>query len=210
LYHIGETARLYAYLLTGLSVLATLLGYSGMTILIDESEHYSLLRARQRGRADAFFTALIAAAVQTNAGKVDVDAVGQHHYREYPAAFAEEAHVFFLFAMTESEGKLPVDTWLSPTQIVRLDDRFIEKDIRKFMVTLLDYHRMAYGYSTSDTHYGAMLSTASSMLSQALSQHRINLRELIRTSVSIFDLLYLHADCTPDDIINDLRRGLHL
>ncbi|RPI92395.1 MAG: hypothetical protein EHM39_13650, partial [Chloroflexi bacterium] len=49
LYAVGEVARQYSYLLTGISVLATLLGYSGLAVLIDESEHYSLLRARQRG-----------------------------------------------------------------------------------------------------------------------------------------------------------------
>jgi len=55
-------ARQYTYLLTGLSVLATELGYSGLAILIDESEHYSRLRPTQRGRADAFFKRLISAA----------------------------------------------------------------------------------------------------------------------------------------------------
>jgi hypothetical protein len=210
LYHVGETARLYVYLLTGFSVLATLLGCSGMAILIDESEHYSLLRARQRGRADAFFTAMIVAAARTNGGRVNVDAVGQHHYREYPAVFADDSQIFFLFALTESESKFPVDVWLSPTQIVRLDDRFIEKDIRKFTNTLLDYHGLAYAYTSSEKQYGDMLSTASSILSQALSQHRINLRELIRTSVSVFDLLYLHDEYTADSILEELKRGLHL
>jgi hypothetical protein len=58
LYLTGEIARQYSYLLTAISVLATLVGYSGLAVLIDESEHYSL-RATQRGRADAFFKALI-------------------------------------------------------------------------------------------------------------------------------------------------------
>ena len=210
LYHIGETSRLYAYLLTGIGMLATLLGYSGMSILIDESEHYSLLRARQRGRADSFFTAMIAAAVQTNAGRVDVEAVGHHHYREYPAAFANESPIFFLFALTESESKLPVDVWLSPTQIVRLDDRFIEKDIRKFMNTLLDYHGLAYDYSPHRENYKEMLTAMPNILSKTLSQHRINLRELIRTSVSIFDLLYLYDDYASNDILEELKQGLNL
>src|SRR5690606_13522773 len=48
LYITGENARQYSYLLTGISLLATLVGYSGMAALIDESEHYSLLRTMQR------------------------------------------------------------------------------------------------------------------------------------------------------------------
>ena len=59
LYLAGEVARQYCYLLTALSVLATMVGYTGLAVLIDESEHYSLLRATQRGRADAFFKAMI-------------------------------------------------------------------------------------------------------------------------------------------------------
>lgn len=210
LYKVGETARLYAYLLTGLTMLATLQGYNGMTVIIDESEHYSLLRARQRVRADSFFTAVIAGAVQTNGGRVNVDAVGQNNYRDYPATFANEAPLFFLFALTESASKLPVDVWLSPTQIIRLDDRFIEKDIHKFMNTLMDYHGLAYDYSPSHETYEGLLSAAPKMLSQTLRQHRINLRELIRTSVAIFDLLHLYDDYLQEDILDDLREGLNL
>jgi hypothetical protein len=40
LYRSGEVARQYTYLLTAISVLATLTGYSGLAVLIDESEHY--------------------------------------------------------------------------------------------------------------------------------------------------------------------------
>ena len=35
-------------LLTGISLLATLAGYNGMAVLVDESEHYSLLRHTAR------------------------------------------------------------------------------------------------------------------------------------------------------------------
>ncbi len=56
---------------------------------------------------------------------------------DYPVMFASNPHLFFLFALTESENRMPVEAWLAPSQIVRLDDRFIEKDIRKFFNTLL-------------------------------------------------------------------------
>jgi hypothetical protein len=210
LYKTGQTARLYTYLLTGLSKLATLLGYSGLALLIDESEHYSLLPAKQRVRADSFFTAMIAGAVESNGGKVDITNMPHHHYREYPAAFAKQSQLFFLFALTESESKLPIEEWLSPTQMVRLDDRYIEKDIRKFMRTLVDYHGLAYAYPPNGKHYDGTLSQVPGMLSQTLSQHRINLRELIRTSVMIFDLLYLHDDYGADAILEELKQGLRL
>ena len=211
LYKVGATSRLYTYLLTGISEIATRSGYSGLAVLIDESEHYSLLRSRQRVRADAFFTALIASAVWTNSGRITPDDLPHNHYREYPVRFADDPHMFFLFAMTESESKLPIDEWLSPTQMLRLDDRYIEDDIRRFMQTLVDYHALAYDYVPQERFSAnGALSYIPSLLSRSLSQHRINLRELIRVSVTVFDLLYLHNDFTPDDAVDELRQGLRL
>ena len=58
-------------LLTGISLLATLAGYNGMAVLVDESEHYSLLRATQRAGADSFFRAMIVSALGLNNGRID-------------------------------------------------------------------------------------------------------------------------------------------
>lgn len=64
IYRVGHNARQLAYLLSGVSVLARLAGYSGLCVLIDEAESYSLLQAYQRPKADAFFSAVIYAALQ--------------------------------------------------------------------------------------------------------------------------------------------------
>ncbi len=207
LYAAGEVGRLYSYLLSGLSVLATLCGYSGLAILIDESEHYSLLRATQRGRADAFFKALIYGALGSGS-RVDPTAIPEHVRVSYPTTFATNPHLFFLFALTESENRMPVDAWLAPAQIVRLDDRFIERDIAAFGSTLLQYHGLAYGYTPDVERFGALLTTAPALLSALLGQHRVNLREVIRLSVTLYDLLYLHRDYTPAALLNELRRGV--
>ena len=210
LYHVGETSRLYTYLLTGIGALARCLGYSGLAVLIDESEHYSLLRARQRVRADSFFTALIAGAAETNGGRVTVTDIPQNHWRDYPAKYTDNSHLFFLFALTEGESKLPVDVWLSPNQIVRLDDRFIEKDIRRFMQTLTDYHALAFGYVDQPNLANGAIAQVPSLLSRTLNRHRIHLRELIRIAVTTFDLLYLYDNYTPEDVLAELRQGLDL
>ncbi len=210
LYVLGETARQYSYLLTGLSLLATLVGYKGLVILIDESEHYSLLRANQRERADSFFKAMIISALGLNNGRLNAKDIPENQKAEYPLMFSSEPHLFFLFALTESADRMPVGTWLAPTHIVRLDDRFIEKDIREFFMTLLRYHMLAFGYTHSQDRYADIGGVVPGMLSRALSQHRINLRELIRTTVTICDLLYLHSDYTDDDLLADLKRGLKM
>ena len=212
LYLTGEVGRQYSYLLTAIAVLATLLGYGGLTVLIDESEHYSLLRANQRERADSFFKALIYAALGQANSRVDPKTIPYHARLDYDITFATNPHLFFLFALTESENRMPVDSWLAPSQIVRLDDRFIERDIHTFFTTLLRYHSIAYAYAFPPPRerYEEIVKVVPGMLSRALGQHRINLRELIRLGVIIYDLLYLHPDYEPEALLQELVHGLRL
>lgn len=212
LYRLGEVARQYSYMLTAISTLAMMVGYSGLAILIDESEHYSLLRANQRDRADAFFKALIYAALGTANARIDPKTIPDHPRTEYDITFASNPKLFFLFALTDSENRMPVDVWLAPSQLIRLDDRFIERDIREFFQTLLRYHGIAYAYDvpTETERRDEIVNVVPGLLSQALSQHRVNLREVIRVAVITCDLLYLHPEYTPEELIGDLRRGLML
>ncbi len=212
LYLSGELARQYSYLLTTVSVLATALGYSGLAVLIDESEHYSLLRATQRGRADAFFKAMIYAALGPNGSRVDPKTIPYHGKAEYELSFASSPNLFFLFALTESENRMPVDSWLAPSQILRLDDRFIERDLLEFFKTLLRYHSIAYGYAYPPPRerYEELVRAVPAMLSRALAQHRINLREVIRLAVTSCDLLFLHPDYTATELVAELGKGLKL
>ncbi len=52
------------------------------------------------------------------------------------------------------------------------------------------------------------MATTPGLLSRSLSQHRINLRELIRTAVTVCDLLFLYPDYAPGELVEELRRGL--
>lgn len=208
LYVNGENARQYSYLLTGIALLATLVGYTGLAVLIDESEHYSLLKAAQRERADSFFKAMIVSALGLNNGRIDGRSIPEHSRVEYPVSFTSEPHLFFLFALTESADRMPVGLWLAPAQLVRLDDRFIEKDIREFYGTLLRYHGLAYDYLPGPERYDQVVASAPGLLSRALAQHRVNLRELIRTAVTVCDLLYLHPGYGAEELIGELKSGL--
>ena len=208
LYTTGENARQFSYLLTAISTLATLVGYSGMTVLIDESEHYSLLRPAQRERADSFFKAMVVSALGLNNGRIRAEEIPDHARVEYSVMFASEPHILFLFALTESDDRMPVGSWLAPSQIVRLDDRFIEKDIREFYKTLLRYHALAYEYAPARERYEGLVTDAPGLLSRALSQHRINLRELIRASVTTCDLLHIYPDYVPEALLSELKAGL--
>ncbi len=209
LYVNGENARQYSYLLTGISLLATLVGYSGLAVFIDESEHYSLLRAAQRERADSFFKAMIVSALGLNNGRIDARReIPENPRADYPVCYTSEPHLFFLFALTESADRMPVGAWLAPSHLVRLDDRFIEKDIREFYSTLLRYHALAYDYSLTPERHAEVSSFAPGLLARALAQHRINLRDLIRAAVTTCDLLYLYPDYPAEALIQELKAGL--
>lgn len=210
LYVTGEIARQYSYLLSGISLLATLLGYSGLATFIDESEHYSLLKAAQRGRADSFFQSMIYAAVGPDSTRIDVASIPTHLRADYPPAFDSPAHLFFLFATTDSEDRMPLETWLIPSQCVRLDDRFLKEDILKFSKVVLRDHGTAYSYVPSAERYKAFVENLSALLSRALDQHRINLRQLIQMVVTVCDLLFLHPDYAPETLIAEVRVGLGL
>jgi hypothetical protein len=211
LYINGENARQYSYLLTGIGLLATLVGYSGIAVLIDESEHYSLLRGAQRERADSFFKAMIVSALGLNNGRIDARReIPENPRADYPVCYSSEPHLFFLFALTESADRMPVGTWLAPSHLVRLDDRFIERDIREFYNTLLRYHSMAYAYTAAPERYAEAAAVAPGLLARALAQHRINLRELIRNAVTTCDLLYLYPDYTAETMARELKAGLKL
>jgi hypothetical protein len=208
LYGSGETGRQYSYLLTGISFLATLLGFSGMAVLIDESEHYSLLRAAQRERADSFFKAMIVSALGLNNGKIDGKSIPEHNRAEYPISYSSQPHLLFLFALTESADRMPVGSWLATAQILRLDDRFNERHVRDFFEMVVRYHGLAYNYSAEAARYNGIQTETPALLHRALGQHRINLRELIRDAVTVCDMLYLHRDYQPDTLLDELRRGL--
>lgn len=207
LYMTSEVARQYVYLLSGLSVLAKLSGYSGLAVLIDESELYSLVRRTQRERADQFFKALIYAAVNTNKGRIDPNTIPDNPRVAYDLVFAPDPHLFFLFALTASEDQMPIDSWLAPSQIVRLDDRFIDRDLMLFFQMLLQYHRLAYGYATPEDRYKPLLLNAPAMIARALNDHRFNLRQTIKTAVETCDVLYLHPEYSTDAALDDLKGG---
>lgn len=208
LYLNGEVARQYTYLLTAISVLGVMLGYSGLATLIDESEHYSLLRTAQREKANSFFQSMVYAGVGESSKRIDISAIPNHTRADYPITFSDPTNLFFMFATTDSEDRMPIEKWLAPSQQVRLADRFLKDDILKFVKMVLRYHSVAYSYQPSAERYKTLAENVSAILSRTLSQHRINLRQLIQLVVTVCDLMYLHPDYEPETLVGELTHGL--
>ena len=211
IYKVGHNARQVAYLLGGISVLARLAGYSGLCVLIDEAESYSLLRAQQRPKAGLFFAALIHAATAAGAGTdrppIREDALPQHHLRDYPVRYGAGQSLFFMFAVTRSENQLPLDVWLAPDEIVDLDPHPSVRETTEFLRRLQGFHGQAYGYPADERH-DLLCRGGAETLALAVERRQLSIRGLVRLSVDLFDLAYLYPDRNANELLAELQGSL--
>lgn len=207
IYTVGHNARQIAYLLSGVSVLARLAGYSGLCVLVDEAESYSLLLAYQRPKADAFFSAVIYAALQQRQNRITADMLAQHRWRDYPPAYQDRQSLFFLFTVTRSENRLPLDAWLDDDQIMLLEPQHSAQEIGQFMQVIMGYHAQAYGYEIGDRQR-QVRRAAAEHLSLGVRSGQLSIRGVVRMTVELFDLLYLYPDYEVRALLDELRKQM--
>ncbi|MDQ4075175.1 MAG: hypothetical protein M3220_02890, partial [Chloroflexota bacterium] len=204
IYRIGHNARQIAYLLTGISALARLANYSGLCVLVDEAESYSLLRSRQRPKANLFFKAMVFAALRGQQSRITSDELPQHRYRDYPPAYDEGQSLFFMFAVTHSDNQLPLDAWLQPEQIILLDPHHTPQEIGYFLQQVQNFHAQAYDYQAGERQ-GQIRRAAAELLAQGLRNDRLSIRGLVRLAVELYDLLYLYPEYETALLLDELR-----
>ncbi len=207
LYKSGKNMRQLAYLLGGLSALAQLVSYSGLCVLIDEAESYSLLQREQRPKATLFFQSMIYTALGCHQPYIQPDILPQHRHRDYPAAFGEQQALFFLFAVTQSENNLPLEQWLNDSQLLYLTPHYNPRQLSTFLHQVLTYHAQAYHY-TPDTRHHQIRRAAAEHLAWGMRYKHISIRGLVRLAVELFDLLYLHPDFDVVKLLSELRKQM--
>ncbi|MEZ4860896.1 MAG: DUF2791 family P-loop domain-containing protein [Caldilineaceae bacterium] len=205
IYRTGNNTRQIGYLLSGVSVLARLLGYSGLCLLLDEAESYSLLRVVQRAKADIFFRSLIYTTLRDTQSLIEPDSLPQHHFRDYPPAYGGKQSLFFLFTVTRSDNALPLDDWLTKSQVMALDPHHTPQEIGQFLQQVLNYHAQAYGY-TPDERQGQIRRGAAEHLALGMRNDRLSIRGMVRLAVELFDLLYLYPDYSAAALLDELRQ----
>lgn len=205
IYTVGNNARQIAYLLTGISALARLAGYSGLCVLIDEAESYSLLRSVQRPKANEFFKAMIAAALREHQNHIAPDTIPQHRYREYPLAYDQGQSLFFLFTVTRSDNNLPLDAWLNPEQVLNLDPHHTPQEIGQFLEQVMGYHAQAFGYEVGERQK-QVRRAAAEVLAMGMRNGHLSIRATVRLGVELFDLLYQYEDYDAAAILDELRQ----
>ncbi len=204
IYKNGHNARQIAYLLTGVSALARLNGYSGLCVLVDEAESYSLLYAYQRPKASAFFQAVIYAALRHQQSHLQPDQFRQHRFRDFPLAYDKGQGLFFLFTVTHSDNRMPLQDWLDEEQIFNLEPQVTPQEVGEFLERILTHHATAYGYEVGDRQRQVRRGSAE-LLAQGLRNGRLSMRQTVRLSVELFDLLYLHPDYEVAIMLDELR-----
>ncbi len=101
-------ARIYGYLLTGLSVLARELGYKGLVVLLDEAEFYSLLGRGDRDFARHLFRTWVAGARGSRDLDADTGVGGQGIQRRLPPFYHHQSGLSLVLAMTPNPSGLEV------------------------------------------------------------------------------------------------------
>ena len=205
IYRIGHNARQIAYLLSGISVLARLLGYSGLCVLIDEAESYSLLHRKQRPKASLFFSAVIYAALQEQQTHIQADCLPQHRYRNYPITYEDRQSLFFLFTVTRSDNRMPLEDWLDARQVLELDPHHSPQEIGHFLQQVMTYHAQAYGYDP-DERQGQIRRGAAEHLALGMRNDKLSIRGVVRLAVELYDLLYLYPDYDAATLLDELRK----
>ncbi len=191
----------YCYLLNGWGWLATAAGYAGLAVFIDESEHYSLLTQRGKEKADNFFKALIYTALGTRGRISENDLL--HQYHSHPFRLKENSHLLLLFAVTPSANSFDYQRLLDEEQILALKKYLPPAALDELMARLYVLHRQSYNY---ENH--AQFLDVSQGLAECLDNNLINLRQVIRLSVEIFDLCFAHRDFNANQAVAELRRAL--
>ncbi|MFQ5421736.1 MAG: hypothetical protein ACE5EY_15395, partial [Anaerolineae bacterium] len=204
IYKVGHNARQMAYLFTAVSALARLGNYSGLCVLVDEAESYSLLRPYQRPKATAFFQAVIYAALRDRQDRIHDKQFPQHRWRDYPMAYDQGQSLFFLFTITRSDNRLPLHDWLDDEDIFYLEPDADPQEIGQFLQQIMGYHAQAYGYESGERQ-GQIRRGAAEHLAMGVRNGRLSMRAVVRLAVELFDLLYLYPDYDVALLLDELR-----
>jgi hypothetical protein len=196
------SADQYCYLLSGLGWIAQQAGYAGLAVLLDESEHYSLLNERGQERADNFFRALMYTALASRPDcKLSEDQLQHHTQNALPFRFQERSQLLVMFAVTPSASTFDYARWLRDEQIIQLTASLDAAALDDLMARLYVLHRQAYGYERSEQ----FLDVSNGLL-ECLESRLINLRQTIRLATEIYDLCFAHADYSATQAVNELRK----
>jgi hypothetical protein len=197
------SADQYCYLLSGWGWLAQQAGYAGIAVLLDESEHYSLLNVRGQERADNFFRGLMYSALAGQKGCKIKEEQLTHHTNAHEFRFTDRSQLLVMFAVTPSASTFDYRRWLNDEQVISLSAHLSDSALNDLMIRLSALHRQAYAYE-----HGNDYAEVAQGLRECLDGRLINLRQLIRLATEIYDLNFAHPDFAVREAVGELRGAM--
>lgn len=198
-------AKIYGYILNGISQLAKDVGYAGLVVVIDEAEFYSLLSAQNRAYAKSLFQAWSHAV-----GANDEDALpcskdelltgGYGIQRELPARYSDSPGLYLVFAMTPNSDGIRVLQEALPPQFICFLNQLTAPDYLRLTEHLVELYRKAY----PDTEIPDGLADPLSDVVNALTQQGqlSNPRQTMKFLTEFLDLVRFVPEEIPDVISN--------
>lgn len=203
-------ARIYGYLLSGLSSLARLAGYEGLVVLVDEAEFYSLLSSENRDYARTLFKALAWASVGAEAellpfGREELELGGMGILQDLPPQYRggmDGAGLYTVFAMTPNEQGLEALGQAVPAQATAELGAFAISDYRELVVRVFDHYRSARADGAIDERVvGALGKVVAGLLGSGYVE---NPRQAMKFIVEFLDLATFRPDAMKQ-VVGDLR-----
>lgn len=214
-------ARIYGYLLSGLSAMARQLGYRGWVILIDEAEFYSLLSSENREYARILFKALTWASIGDEGNLLPFDRAelslgGSGILQDLPPQYpmptpaGSSEHfagpgLYTVFAMTpNTEGIEALGEAVPERAIAELNALTLD-DYQDLVARVFEYYRRARPKSLIDERVaGALGKVVAGLLGSGYVE---NPRQAMKFIVEFLDLA-THRPHDMKRVVQDLR-GLY-
>jgi hypothetical protein len=141
-------ARIYGYMLSGISQLARSVGYAGLAVFVDEAERFSLLSSENREFARFVFKALSFAAVgdeRTPFDRTQLDDLGGWGIqKELPPRYGDAPGMYAVFAMTpHDKGLDSLYDAVPPGKVSELRP-FDDHDYAELANKVCDFYASAY------------------------------------------------------------------
>ena len=137
--------------------------------------------------------------------QIDGANLPQHRLRDYPAAYNDHQSLFFLFTVTRSDNRMPLEDWLDPAYILALDPHHTPQEIGQFLEQAMGYHARAYGYEVGERQR-QIRRAAAEHLALGMRNDRLSIRGVVRMAVELFDLLYMYPDYDAAALLDELRQ----
>ncbi len=199
-------ARIYGYILSGLSALVRRAGYRGLVVLVDEAEFYSLLSTQNRDYARTLFKALAWASLGADSDllpfeRAELDRGGAGILKELPPQYAPDAGLYTVFAMTPNAAGIDALSDAVPAHAIDEIDTLTCADYRTLAARVCVHYRRAKPGTSITERHEATLTDATARL--ARHGYVENPRQAMKFAVEVLDIVRFRPDAV-EMVIDEL------